>query len=246
MNYSSYQAGQIITYCLSPTNSNILWVASSDGSIFSIDWISGFGADQYWTVSSTGCIHMTVDSMESKGRKRDVVFTTEVRKDGAYRITANELASPDSSIQTAARTIYTSNQRIQFLKSANNGAVLVGASGKRILLGRLRSTDYDTIDKIRYEFRVFESTEIIKSLDIRISDRRDTGLSKKNILKKTPVVDLVVGDIRGMIFVHSDLAGKLFTLSSDGSLASGLSIAPRKLHWHRQAVHTVKWSLDGM
>jgi len=189
---------------------------------------------------------MTVDSMESAGRKRDVVFTTEVRKDGAFRITANELASPDSSIKTAARTIYTSNQRIQFLKPANQGSILVGASGNRILLGRLRSTDYDTIDKIRYEFRVFESSETIKSLDIRVSDRKDTSLSKKNILKKTPVVDLVVGDIRGMIFVHSDLAGKLFTLSSDGSLPSGLSIAPRKMHWHRQAVNTVKWSLDGM
>ena len=83
---------RIITYCLSPTNPDLVWVACSDGAVYSVNWTSGVGADQYWGISSTGCIHMTVASMESAGRRRDVVFTTEARKDGGWRITANELA----------------------------------------------------------------------------------------------------------------------------------------------------------
>lgn len=243
LNAAASPPPRIITFCLSPTNSHILWVACSDGSIYSIDWTSGAGAEQYWGISSTGCVHMTAASMESAERRRDVIFTTEARKDGGFRITANELAPPNSTVKTVARTIYTSNQRIQFLKSAREGSIVVAASGNKILVGRLRSTEYDTIDKIKYEFRVFESADAIKCLDMRVTNRSDAeGLKKSNPLRKTPVVDLVVGDVRGVMFLHNDLLAKVFS-PAEGALAVNLS--PRKLHWHRQAVHTVKWSLDG-
>ncbi|KAI6713547.1 hypothetical protein JHW43_003902 [Diplocarpon mali] len=232
---------RIIAFCLSPTEANLLWVACSDGSIYSIDWTSGAGAEQYWGISSTGCIHMTVASMESAGRRRDVAFTTESRKDGGFRITANELAPPDSDIKTVARTIYTSYQRINFLKTAREGSIVVAASGNKILVGRLRSTEYDTIDKIKYEFRVFESTDAIKSLDVRVTNRPAMeGIKKKD--KNVPVLDLVVGDVRGVVYLHNDLLAKLFLV--EGTL-SGVSLAPRKMHWHRQVVHTIKWSRDG-
>ncbi|KAG0652299.1 U3 small nucleolar RNA-associated 17 [Hyphodiscus hymeniophilus] len=234
----------IIAYSLSPTNPSIIWVACSDGSIYSIDWTSGEGADQSWAISSTGCIHMTVASMLSAERRRDVVFTTEIRKDGGWRITANELARPSDSFQTAARTIYTSNQRISFLKTANGGSVIVAASEKRVLVGSLRSTEYNTIDKIRYEFRVFESTDFVSSLDLRVSARKHAENLGKSVLKRLPVVDVVVGDVRGSIFVHDDLLGNL-SRSQDNKSAPGISLIPRKLHWHRKEVCAVKWSLDG-
>jgi NET1-associated nuclear protein 1 (U3 small nucleolar RNA-associated protein 17) len=234
----------IVAYCLSPTNPSIIWVACSDGGIYSIDWTSGEGADQSWTISSTGCIHMTVASMVSAERRRDVVFTTEIRKDGGWRITANELARPNDPFETAARTIYTSNQRISFLKTAKEGSVIVAASERRVLLGSLRSTEYKTIDKIRYEFRVFESTEFVSSLDLKVSVRPDADNLRKSVLKRLPVVDVVVGDVRGSIFVHDDLLGNL-ARSQDDKLPPGISLIPRKLHWHRKEVCTVKWSLDG-
>jgi NET1-associated nuclear protein 1 (U3 small nucleolar RNA-associated protein 17) len=186
---------------------------------------------------------MTVASMESAGRRRDVVFTTEGKKDGGFRITAQEM-SLETPVDTAVRTIYTSPNPIQFLKTAGEGSVIAATSGNRVLLGRLRSTDYNTIDKIRYEFRIFESIDAIKSLDVRVSDRTESDGLKKS-LKKMPIVDVVVGDVRGVVFVHNDLLAKLFSQSADGKLPAGISMVPRKLHWHRQVVHTVKWSRDG-
>lgn len=215
--------------------------------MFSVDWTTGEGADQHWITSSTGCNYMTVASMESVGRRRDVIFTTEIRKAGGFRITANELPLPPTLPST--RTVYTSPYRIEYLQTAQEGSVLVGVSGNKILLGRLKSTDYDTVDKMRYEFRVFESVDAIKSLDMRVTYRTRAeldGLKKSNLLRKTPIVDLVVGDVRGVVFLHDDLLAKLFIQSQDGSLPPGASIMPRKMHWHRQAVQTVKWSLDGM
>ncbi len=178
---------------------------------------------------------MTVASMESAGRKRDVVFTTEARKDGGWRITANELAPPNSTIKTEARTIYTSKNRVNFLKTAKEGSIIVAASEDRILIGRLRSTDYDTVDKIRYEFRVFESSDQICSLDVRVSERPATKDLKKAV-RKLPIVDLVVGDVKGAIFLHNDLLAKLVLSQESSTLPPGFSIMPRKLHWHRQAV----------
>ncbi|RKF75498.1 U3 small nucleolar RNA-associated protein 17 [Golovinomyces cichoracearum] len=236
---------QIVTICLSPSKSNILWVACSDGSIFSVDWTTGAGADSFWTVSSTGCIHMTVASMESNGRKRDVIFTTENRKDGGYRTTANELADPNGPIAIATRTIYTSKEPIQCLQAAIDGSVIVGASGNRILVGRLRSAQFDTVDKIKFEFRILESRDYITSIDIKLSKRSDAKTSLKNKTHRIPIVDLVVGNIRGVIFIHSDLAGKLFSQFQNEAVPSLLGLMPSKLHWHRQTVHSVKWSLDG-
>jgi NET1-associated nuclear protein 1 (U3 small nucleolar RNA-associated protein 17) len=234
---------RIVAYCLSPTDPNIVWVAFSDGSVFRIDWTTGTGGTEHWTIASTDCIHMTVTSMESAGRRRDVVFTTESKKDGGFRITAQELSIATPS-ESPTRTIYTTPNRIQFLKTACEGSVIVAASGNRVLIGRLRSTDYDTVANIRYEFRVFESTEAIKCLDVRVSNRTESEGLKKS-LKKSPIVDVVVGDIRGALFVHNDLLAKLFSQQADGKLPPGISMVPRKLHWHREVVHTVKWSLDG-
>jgi NET1-associated nuclear protein 1 (U3 small nucleolar RNA-associated protein 17) len=181
--------------------------------------------------------------MESAGRRRDVVFTTETKKDGGFRITAQEM-SPENPRESPTRTIYSTPNRIHFMTTAREGSVFVAASGNRVLLGRLRSTDFDSVENIRYEFRIFESIEAIKSLDVRVSDRKETEGLKKS-LQKSPVVDVVVGDIRGVLFVHNDLLAKLFSQHEDGKLPPGLSLVPRKLHWHRQVVHTVKWSLDG-
>jgi NET1-associated nuclear protein 1 (U3 small nucleolar RNA-associated protein 17) len=236
---------RIITHCLSPTNADLVWVACSDGAVYRIDWTSGAGADQYWGISSTGCIHMTVATMESAGRRRDVVFTTEAKKDGGWRITANELAPPTGPIQTVARTIYTSNQRIQSLTTGKEGSVIVAASGKRVLLGSLRSSDYGTVDKIKYEFRVFESSDVISSLDMKVTERLKSTVPVGKGSRRYPIVDVVVGDVKGAIFVHNDLMQNIARSQRNVAAESGIQLIPRKLHWHRQAVHTVKWSLDG-
>lgn len=182
---------------------------------------------------------MTVASMESAGRRRDIVFTTEVGKNNVWRVTANEL----TTTEPMARTIYTCNSRIEFIKTGHEGAVIAATSGKKIILGNLRSANFGTVDKIRYEFRVFESADTICSLDLKVSKRPVAENPAQQLSR--PVVDLVVGDVLGSIFVHEDLLANLHRLQ-DGKLPGGINIIPRKLHWHREAVHTVKWSLDGM
>jgi NET1-associated nuclear protein 1 (U3 small nucleolar RNA-associated protein 17) len=184
---------------------------------------------------------MTVASMDSTGHRRDVVFTTE-KYDEGWRISAHEFSFLGSSTVTQSRVVYTSTQKIQILKAQDEGNIIVAASEERVLLGSLRSTDFGTVDKIKYEFRIFESTEFVSCLDARVS-KRSSGTK----LGKVKVVDVVVGDAKGAIFVHNDLLRNL--IGTQKSATDGqhpINLIPRKLHWHRRAVHCVKWSSDGL
>ncbi|KAG9238068.1 WD repeat-containing protein-like protein [Amylocarpus encephaloides] len=237
---------RIVAYCLSPTTPNTIWVACSDGSIYNVDWATGSGASQSWKVSSTGCIHMTVASIESVGRRRDVVLTAEPGKTEGSRITANELTSPGSGIATVARTIYTSKSEIGFLKTACEGSVIVAAAGNKVIIGHIRLFDFDTVDKIRYEFRMFESPSAISSLDVKaVPGTAERPKKTPAKVVPIPIADLTVGDVRGAIFVHNDILRKLHLSQGSAPKAQGANLTPRKYHWHRQAVNTVKWSLDG-
>ncbi|EHL02252.1 putative NET1-associated nuclear protein 1 [Glarea lozoyensis 74030] len=141
---------RIVSFSLSPTAPEIVWVACSDGNVYRVNWMTA--------------------AMESLGRRRDVVFTTEAKGDG-WRVTANELTAPDDPIKTAARTIYTSKDRIRYLKTGAAGSVVVAAAGNKIIVGGLRTTEYD----------------------VKATPRPD-GKDVKKSLKRTPIVDLVVGD----------------------------------------------------
>jgi len=70
---------------------------------------------------------------------------------------------------------------------------------------------------------------------------------KIQALSSDQTLDVVIGGAKGMIFVYEDLLNNLVQ-SERASKASepAADLKPRILHWHRQAVGTVRWSLDGM
>lgn len=229
-----------MAYNLSPSNPNLIWVGFSDGAVYLVDWTSGEGISDFWTTSTTGLVHMAVAAIDTTSGRKDIIYTTEMRSGGGWRITAHDLAAPGSSTKPVARAIYTSTQEIQILNASSDGCIIVAASGNRILLGTLRSSDVESVEKIRYEFRVFESSDHIASLDMRVSEKPSaTGVKSSKVLK-VGAVDVVVGDIRGAIFVHNNLLANLIRAET-----ASVNLLPRKLHWHRKAVSSVKWSLDG-
>lgn len=187
---------------------------------------------------------MTVASMVSLGRRRDTVFTTEPHVEGGYRITAHELTHPGDAITCATKKIFTISQPIHLMKTLANGEIIVAAAENKVLIGTIRSSDFGTIDQIKYAFQMFEAADHIASLDTRV------GRSMHSTSQKTPkknnsesnAVDLVIGDVRGAIFIYHDMLANLKQASKLG----GQPVVPRKHHWHRKAVRSVKWSLDGM
>lgn len=66
--------------------------------------------------------------------------------------------------------------------------------------------------------------------------KRTSGLNKK---QKNIAFDLAIGTSTGEIYVYETI-----TLTERGK-ATGPLPTPRTLHWHREAVQSVKWSRDG-
>jgi NET1-associated nuclear protein 1 (U3 small nucleolar RNA-associated protein 17) len=236
----------IVDYVLSPSDPNIIWAACSDGSLYKVDWASGERSEKAWKTPSKNILRITVASLDSAEQGQDVLFTAE-EHDGEWRISAHELSTLGTTTTSRSRVIYKSTQSIQIIKATDEGAIIVAASEERVLLGSLRSADFGSIDRIRYEFRVFESTDYISSLDVRVFKRSSAPIEAASRVDKVKVVDVVVGNVKGSIFVHNDLLRNL--LDSERSrtdVENPINLTPRKLHWHRKAVHSVKWSLDGL
>jgi NET1-associated nuclear protein 1 (U3 small nucleolar RNA-associated protein 17) len=188
---------------------------------------------------------MTVSSMDLDGHKRDIVFTSEAKGAG-WQISAHDLGFLGKSFTTTSRIIYTSTQPIQILKAAIEGDIILAASEERILIGKLRSRTFGSVEKIRYEFHVFESKDFILSMDFRVSNKSLALSGNISKVDKASIVDVVVGDVKGAIFVHNDLLSNLLRFQSRAEGETKISLVPRKFHWHRTGVLAVKWSLDGL
>lgn len=223
-------------------------MACNDGHIFSIDWTTG--EQRYWSTAATSITQMSVASLKG----RDIIFLAG-QVDGAWKITAHEMGVLGSSTTTQTRVLYSSTQPFQILRTVGEDPVIVAASGKNVIIGALKSFEIDTVDQMRYELLVFESSEVISSLDARVwirTSEKDILHGRRKVSKaELKVVDVVVGDVKGALFVHNDLLGNLWRSQRKAdnqepiSNISPISLIPRKLHWHRKMVPAVKWSLDG-
>lgn len=114
------------------------------------------------------------------------------------------------------------------------------AAGSTIHYGSLKVKDggIQTLANLEYQFCAFDVPDIVACLDLR-------PLVKSGSKGKTEIqqLDLVVGTARGPIFHYGDILSKLPREGSK-NLKAGV-IQPRKYHWHRKAVHSVKFSGDG-
>jgi NET1-associated nuclear protein 1 (U3 small nucleolar RNA-associated protein 17) len=101
------------------------------------------------------------------------------------------------------------------------------------------------LDKEYCETFSFKVPDMIASLDVRIEDRTNKQLKNKQSYPGSNVVlDVAVGGARGAIYRYSDLLAGLHSPEKAKAAKKDL-LQAQKYHWHRRAVHAVKWSRDG-
>ena len=120
--------------------------------------------------------------------------------------------------------------------SLDSGKVLVVCASDRLMFCS-SSTSFALASPSAGSFTWREVTvpgEII-SFDAR--GRRESSTAKSRF-----AIDVVVGLQDGAIIIYEDI---LFQLIGKERGVKGARIMPRRLHWHRDAVYSVKWSRDG-
>ena len=119
----------------------------------------------------------------------------------------------------------------------------MAASGSHIILGHCEAPDVPTLQDLSYVWRVIECPEWVASIDARYRPRLEEVADKK--AANCEGVDIAIAGYKGSIYVYEDLLARLIRKERFPSKATAGDITSRRLHWHRNSVLAVKWSLDG-
>ncbi|KAI5917856.1 WD domain-containing protein [Camillea tinctor] len=231
--------GQIVSVCPSATSQNLVWVASSSGYVWLIDWETGEGSEAYTKLECEFLTDMSIGAIKIDGSTQDVLYAS-VQRDQSWHILACDIR--DLHVK-ASKILFTSPSAIGNLQSTRPGHTLVASAGRDIILGMSRAKSFSTFEGLDYDFFTLDGSDDITCLDVRVTDRVHLHRRSQRETGNMPVVEIVVGCARGSVFLYNDLLPQLRLKNT--SKNRQFALQPRKYHWHRRAVHAVKWSRDG-
>ncbi|KAI9659919.1 MAG: hypothetical protein M1821_001271 [Bathelium mastoideum] len=220
-----------------------IYVATRDGVVILWNWVTGHQLGR-WELN---CHILGLwTTIESSG-KEEVIFVVDRSKDGKRdTVVAHKLRYGDNANETASISLYEPQQRVQGLKVLSQGDVVVAFLHQSLAIGQLRvnKTGHSFQEK-PYTWHEMNCANEITSFDARIvSVRKQKAKDHSTSAKK--FVDVVVGTVNGPIFIYSDLINKVASHSQSRAGNHKVPfIDPKRFHWHREAVGTVKWSKDG-
>ncbi|KAL6876606.1 hypothetical protein J3F83DRAFT_726411 [Trichoderma novae-zelandiae] len=232
-------AANIVATRLSIQNPEYLWVACSDGHIYYVKWTETTETHQSFETVTGTAKAMAVTSTEVSGSKADVVVVVEAAKSNRVELTAYGGDLLSSPLSKSILSIKKPGNGLQLIESSQDGLVLVGAVNDSLFLGVASTEQLTSFEQLQYEFFSFDVPDIITTLDFRVYPASAlSGGGSKGRRDSDKVVDVIVGGARGAIYLYHDALARSQSLGKAG-------IQAQKFHWHRKAVHAVKWSRDG-
>lgn len=238
----------ISAYSLSTTNPNILFVSTFAGTIYKWDWIEGKKLAR-WDVSSQ-ITRLATAAMPNADE--DTVYTIDKSdKKCKWMVTAHKLMAGNQASGTELSTLCKSQEPITGLQVLEGGRILVATSGKRLMIGLRKDLNQTSLATTTYTWRETILPEYITCFDVRLPvpptqllSAGSETLKNRNVASKSSV-DIVVGNVKGEIYIYKDLVSILTQRERPDRLGNPAAFAASLQHWHREAVSTVKWSRDG-
>lgn len=264
----------ISSFALSVSAPDQLYLATYSGTIEQWDWTENLKLGS-WKLSSTiyflatskasdstvGTDHATngdVDGLatnnalavKDEGARdftaRDLVYTVDKKDQGLWMLSAHRLMGEQEVAKTEVITLHKSQEQLSSFKVIEGGQVIVATSGRQLIIGTSTMPGPSNLRELSYIWRILECPEWISSIDVRMRHvgNLETQARKKSLLRDS--LDVAVGGLKGAIHIYEDLLKKLFRREQAASKNGAMEdIASRKLHWHRNPVLAVRWSLDG-
>ncbi|KAL8822427.1 MAG: hypothetical protein Q9191_006837 [Dirinaria sp. TL-2023a] len=238
-----HRAEAISSFDFSSANSNHLFVATMSGTIHKWDWINGKFVELWNTKTPIYSIKSS-GSTESQGES-GLVYTLDQHTKERWLVTAHRLVGGEEAGKTALVTLLTYDEPLTSLKVLEEGRVIVATAGSKMLIGTTKRPSEPSLKDVTYTWREFDCSTRITCIDVQISST--TATSKPSEKSKAAVnpVNIVTGCVGGSIFVYEDVLEKLVRKENRSNRPHDNDLDPRKLHWHRNAVASVKWSADG-
>lgn len=202
------------------------YTSFTDGHIQHWNWVKGIKL-RTWRlrcqiVASTSTVLEDFPDVET-------IFTAD-SSNGEYRITAHHFGSPEGPI---TKTLYRDDRPISFVNVLVNGNFLVAAGEKRIIIGHREMTKVSSIKSLKFNFQSFEVSHGVSC----IGTRRSTQLVRGKEVGSLGL-DVVVGLKNGSLQLYRDVL-------MERTSKQKIEFKSSTMHWHRNSVGSVKWSVDG-
>ena len=127
---------------------------------------------------------------------------------------------------------------------------MVVACANSIMVGKRLKLHKTALKDFEYTWREFKTSKRItaSSAYVRIPERPDKAKTAAHDSKDN--IDLAVGDEEGAIILFEDILSSFARIEKSQKKGEDTNadlgdLKPKRLHWHREAVGSVRWSLDG-
>ncbi|KAL5421562.1 hypothetical protein PMIN04_005439 [Paraphaeosphaeria minitans] len=230
-----------LAYALSSTDSDLVYVADSAGIISLWNWTDGSKLGR-WGIGAN-VQHLVV--VEQPTTSRDLIFTHEA--DGKHIVNVHALYTGDEASKTEVKQILRTSRPITEMQVLLQGKLIVLSTPNSMIVGKRRKFKQTALQDFEYTWREFEMSRRITTFNafVQISGGKDKALEDAR-----DHLDLAVGDEEGVIYQFEDVISRFVAVERSQKDASDKkvgpeSLAPKRLHWHRTAVRSLKYSLDG-
>ena len=237
-------SGTISSYTLSRSDPNRVYVATSAGLIILWDW----DKDKKISRWDLGSSIRGITAVVLEGSPHDVIYTQETGD--RYMIMAHRLQSGAEASQTKLKQILKSKEPIQSFQVLSKGTLVVVVLNTSIMIGKVTKSVSPSLEDLNYTWREFKVRQPITCFNACVRSRGHAATAKAHKSPSQVVaesLDLAIGCVEGEIFVFEDILGKLMKAENPRKAPEQPGdLTPMRLHWHREAVGSVKWSLGGM
>ncbi|KAF2473246.1 WD40 repeat-like protein [Lindgomyces ingoldianus] len=235
--------GYISAYALSSTNPEHLYVANSSGLVTQWDWTNGTKTAR-WEIK-TNIRQMTVVSQAQSNQ--DLVFCHEV--ENSHKINVHALRTLDQASQTELKQVLKSKSAISGFQVLLEGMILIVACQNSIAIGKRAKLHRTAVQDFEYTWREFRTTKRITAFNAYVRIPQASGKNKDALQDSRIHLNLAFGDENGVIYLFDDMLSSFarFERSQKDSGKTTMdldTLRPKRLHWHRDAVRSLKWSKD--
>lgn len=235
----------IVAVRQSKQSPDFVWVACSDGQVYHVEWTTASKViPSFRTVSGTAKA-MTIVPVIAEQETRDIVLIAESNRRNRMEVMAYQKKRRSSLQSKKLVVLEKPGQGLQLLEASEDGQVLVGAFHDGLFLGAMSTSDSCELEQLRYEVFSFDAPDLITTLDLRHYARpaSNRGRDREHEAGSDTIVDVIAGGARGGIYVYRDALSRVQAVGKPQNTKDGVQV--QKFHWHRKAVHSVKWSRDG-
>jgi NET1-associated nuclear protein 1 (U3 small nucleolar RNA-associated protein 17) len=233
-------SGTLTAYALSATNPTQVYVADSTGLITLWDWVLKQKIGR-WDIGAT-VRNMTVTAQSEPAE--DLVYCHE---QGVINVHALRTGAQASTTEVKCILKVKSLSPVLGVQVLLQGRFVIAACADSIMVGKRLKPSKTAVQDFEYVWRELKFAKRITTFNAHV---REVEAKLRGAHDQRDVIDIATGDESGVVFLFEDILASFAAVESSqkggkSKADSAESLRPKKFHWHREAVGSVKWSLDG-